>query len=200
MKKLMVLATVVSVMALAGLAHAQAQPGDLGVFFTQAPTTGADAVKNGVVPYAPAGDVYVVQFGIGVEAYEFTLTLPAGALVSGGRLMPAGCTDFGAGDDNWIVGTGGACLGEGAASQWLVKYASLLFLSAPGNDATICLSAANPTSFPSSPGPGYLRCAAAGELHNYGAAYEGCAIINRTNLPEPVADEASSFGALKAAY
>lgn len=199
MKKLMVLATVVSVLALAGLAHAQAQPGDLGVFFTQAPTTGADAVKNGVVPYAPAGDVYVVQFGLGVEAYEFSLTLPAGALVSGGRTMPAGCTDFGAGDDNWIVGTGGACLGEGAASQWLVKYTGLLFLSAVANDATICLNGATPSSFPNGK-PGYLRCAAAGELYNYGAAYEGCAIINRVALPEPVADEASSFGALKAAY
>jgi hypothetical protein len=199
MKKLLFLATAVSCLALAGMAHAQADAGDLGIFFTATPTTGADAVKNGVIAFAPAGDVYVVQFGLGVEAYEFSVTLPVGALVSGCRTMPQGCTDFGAGDDNWIVGTGGACLGEGAASQWLVKYGSLLFLSAVANDVTLCLGGASPSSFPNGR-PGYLRCAAAGDLRNYGSAYEGCAIINRSTLPEPVADDASSFGALKAAY
>jgi hypothetical protein len=119
--------------------------------------------------------------------------------VSGGRSIPPGCSDFGAGDDNWIVGTGGACLGEGTASSWLVKYAGLLFLSAVGNDLTLCMGGASPSSFPNG-APGYLVCQAPGLLRNYGSAYEGCAIINRSTLPEPVADDASSFGALKAAY
>jgi hypothetical protein len=199
MKKLLFLVTAVSVLALAGMAHAQADPGDLGIFFTATPTTGADAVRNGVVPFAPVGDLYVVQFGLGVEAYEFSLSIPATALVSTGRTMPPGCTDFGAGDDNWIVGTGGACLGEGAAAQWLVKYGGVLFLSAPGNDVTMCLGGASPSSFANN-APGYLVCAAPGLLRNYGSAYAGCAIINRQTLPEPVANEATSFGALKAAY
>lgn len=199
MKKLLTLATALSVLALAGIAYGQADPGDLGVFFTATPTSGANAVASAPAAFVPVGDAYVVQFGVGVEAYEFSLTLPAGILVSGGRSAPAGCTDFGAGDDNWIVGTGGACLGDGLATQWLVKYAGLLFLATPGTDLTICLGGANPSSFANGR-PGYLVCQAPGVLRNYGAAYEGCAIINRTNLPEPVPAQTQSWGALKADF
>lgn len=198
MKKLLMLATVVCAIALAGMAYAQAEPGDLGVFFSATPTTGADAVRNGTVAFAPF-NMYVISFDVGSEAFEFGLQLPAGLIVSGGRSTCPTCTDFGAGDDNWIVGTGGVCWGAAAGPTVLATYAGALFLAPPANDATICLIGAVPSSFPNGL-PGYLVCDAPGLLRNYGAAYEGCAIINRVALPEPVPADATSFGALKAAY
>jgi len=199
MKKLLFLVTAVSVLALAGMAHAQADPGDLGIFFTATPTTGADAVRDGVAAFAPF-NVYVVTFDVpaGMEAYEFAIQMPAGAVVSAGRVLPAGATDFGPGDDNFIVGTGGLCHGQTGPFA-LVTYNGVLFLAAVANDVTLCLVGSSPTSFPNG-APGYLACDSPGDLRNFGSAYAGCAIINHLTLPIPVPNEATSFGALKAAY
>lgn len=150
------------------------EPGDVGVFFD---AEGMSYVRPGTVPFVPF-DLFVVAFAPpgGMEAYEFALTLPAGAIVSQGRLLPPGATDFGAGDDNWIVGTGGICQGL-ADTVVLVTYRGLLFLAAPSNDATICLQAAQPSSFPNQL-PGYLVCNSPGDLRTFAAAYAGCAILN----------------------
>lgn len=201
MKKLLILAIAVSALAFAGMAYAQPQPGDLGIFFTPTPTTGTDAVRNGVTAFVPF-NVYVLTYSVpgGMEAYEFAVTVPAGAIFTGNpaRLLPVGSTDFGVGDDNFIVGTGGICQG---ASGWfaLVTYQGMMFLAPPANDLTLCLAGATPSSFANGR-PGYLVCDSPGNLQNLGSAYAGCAIINRAALPEPVPADATSFGALKAAY
>lgn len=199
MQKHKLLMATAILLATAGAAYGQAQPGDLGVFFTATPTTGADIVEHDVVVFAPVADIFVVSFDVpgGMEAYEFSLQLPVGLLVTGGRILPAGATDYGAGDDNWIVGLGGACVGA-SGTFVLVRYAEPLFLAPPGNDLPICLGPAFPNNLVHS--PDYLVCDAPGDIRIFGAAYPGCAVINPTNLPEPLPALDRSFGALKAAY
>jgi hypothetical protein len=177
----------------------QPEPGDLGVFFTPHPTSGAGAVLNGIEAFEPF-DVYVVSFNVpqGMEAYEFGLPLPPAGFVTGSRLLPAGSTDFGVGEDNWIVGTGRVCQGQFGAFT-LVTYAAVLFLAPPGNDVWFCLEGASPSSFPYS-WPGYLACNSPGEFRYFGAAYEGCATINQLNIPIPISGATTSVGTLKAAY
>jgi hypothetical protein len=149
-------------------------PGDVGVFFD---AQGMTYQRPGTVSFVPF-DVFVVAFAPpgGMEAYEFSLTMPAGAIVSQGRVLPLGATDFGAGDDNWIVGTGGICQGLTPAAV-LVTYRGMLFLAAVPNDLTLCLSGSQPSSFPSG-APGYLVCNAPGQLQQFASAYPGCAVIN----------------------
>lgn len=155
-------------------------PGDLGVFFDAAATI---AVRNGVVAYAPF-DFYVFSFDVpgGMAEYELSITLPWSLLISGGRQLPAGAVDASAaGDDNWIVSTGAACLGATGALA-VVSYTGALFLAQPGNDLTLCLGAATPSRF-GLYAPGYLACGPTGGLHAFGAAYDGCAVINRSSPP-----------------
>ena len=154
-------------------------PGDLGVFFD---ATGTQPVRNGVVAFAPF-NFYVIAFDVpgGLAEYELSVQLPAGLIIAGGRQLPPGATDSGAGDDNWIVATAGACL-DAAGAFALVSYPTALFLSAPGVDVTLCLAGASPSRFPGN-APGYLACAPVGGLHPFGAAYVGCAIINRSTQP-----------------
>jgi hypothetical protein len=191
---------IATVVTSASLAFAeQADPGDMGVFFTSNPISGAQAVLNDVGAFE-LFDVYVVSFDVpkGMEAYEFELPVPGPGIVTGGRLLPAGATDFGAGEDNWIVGTGGVCQGQ-VGPFTLVTYAAILFLAAPGNDVLFCLEGANPSSFPNG-APGYLACNSPGELHNFGAAYWGCATVNPLNIPQPIRGAKESFGGLKALF
>jgi hypothetical protein len=133
-----------------------------------------------------------------MEAYEFSMPIPAALVVAGGRLLPVGATDFGPGDDNWIVGTGGICHG---ASDWFkaVHYAISLLLSS-ATDLPVCIGGAAPSSFPGGE-PGYLVCASPGNLQTLGPAYPGCAIINCISpscWPDPA--DVRSFGALKTSY
>lgn len=182
-------------------AHADfGDSGTLGIFFAEAPSSVYDKLIFGVVAFLPF-DMWVLTYNVigGMEAYEFSLQLPAGSLVSGGRILPEGATDFGTGADNFIVGTGGICRG---ATGWFtaVKYAGVLFLSAVGNDIPICLAGAQPSSFPNSR-PGYLVCSSPGDLRNFGAAYIGCAVINCQDIYACVVPtDEKSFGALKAGY
>lgn len=185
--------------AWAGPQAGGAAPGDIGIFFVEEPATGGDA-REVALPFEPF-DIFVVSFDVpgGMEAYEFGITVPMGMLVSGGRLLPPGATDFGAGDDNWIVGTGGNCIGA-VGSFALVRYAAALFLAPVGLDVPICLTPATPTSF-SPPSPGYLVCESPGDLRPFTPAYVGCAELNDTDNPCcPVGTESESFGALKARF
>lgn len=198
MKKLLTLAiAAISVLAIAAPAFAVGtpQPGDLGVFFDAA---GTSTGRPGVVPYSPF-NLYVIAFDTpgGMEAYEFTIQLPAGAIVSGGRVLPAGASDFGAGDDNWIVGTGGICQGQTGPFA-LVTYNGVLFLGAVNSNTPVCLVGGTPSSFPNG-APGYLVCNSPGNLQNFGFAYTGCSLINP--LTEgPIADDTASWGSLKANF
>jgi hypothetical protein len=199
MKKLLTLAiAAISVLAITAPAFAVGTPqaGDLGVFFDPA---GTQTGRTGVVPFV-GFNLYVVAFDVpgGMEAYEFTIQMPAGAIVSAGRVLPAGATDFGPGDDNWIVGTGGICRGQTGAFA-LATYNGVLFLSGPvANDVPVCLVGSSPSSFPNG-APGYLACNSPGDLRNFGAAYTGCTLINP--LTEgPIANEATSWGSVKANF
>ena len=174
-------------------------PGDLGVFFDAEATVTA---IDGVVAFE-SFDVYVVSFDVpgGMEAYEFQLLpqFPSGLVVSGGRVLPPGATDFGQGEDNWIVGTGGLCHGQNGLFV-LVAYHGILFLSNPGVGWPFCLAGAEPTSFPNGGGPGYLVCSSPGVLRNFGFAYRGCAEVNPCPLCGAIPDAVSSFGGLKARF
>ena len=202
MRKTSALAVILAVALASGTAAAQAvDPGGIGEFFTATPLSAEDAIRNGVVAFVPF-DIFTLVYAApgGMEAYEFSVQMPPGALVTAGRLLPAGATDFGVGDDNWIVGTGGICQG---ATGWftLVKYGGTLFLAAPGNDVPFCLAGATPSSFANG-WPGYLVCQAPGVLRNFGLAYAGCAFINCTAYfrCHPLPNAESTFGALKASY
>lgn len=167
-------------LAVAGAGRAAVpQPGDVGVFFDAAGTL---TRRQGVVPYVPF-DLHVVSFDVpgGMEEYEFGVQLPAGVIVSGGRQLPVGAVDTAAGDDNFLVTTGGACLGQSGAFV-LVRYAGALFLSAVGLDIPVCLAGATPSRFAGGV-PGYAACAPSGGLHPFGAAYAGCALINPGTIP-----------------
>lgn len=98
----------------------------------------------------------------GIEAFECSVHLPAGMIVAGGRTLMPGSTDFGVGDDNWIVGTGGVCL-SGAVVP-LVRYSYCLFLGPVPEGAVLSLAGATPSSFPNG-NPGYLRCNSPGDLN-----------------------------------
>jgi hypothetical protein len=196
MKKFLTLAlAAISVLAMTAPAFAQAQPGDLGVFFD---AEGTQTGRVGVVAFSPF-NLYVTVFDVpgGMEAYEFAIQMPAGAIGSGGRVLPAGATDFGAGDDNFIVGTGGICRGQTGPSQ-LVTYNGVLFLSAVASNVPVCLVGGSPSSFPNG-APGYLVCNSPGNLRNFGSAYTGCSLVNPTTEP-PIANEATSWGSVKATF
>ena len=191
------LACVVLAIAFAQPAHGEApQPGDLGIFFTDHPTSGADAVLADVDAYEPF-DFYVLSYSApgGIEAYSFAINVWP-AMVSGGRLLPEGATDYGVGDDCWIVGTGGICQGE---SGWftLVRYAGVMFVFRPPADTQICLG-----ELPGyDPYPGWMVCSPPlGVLRHFTAAYVGCAVINPLSQPAPVPVGSTSFGALKASF
>ena len=195
-------ALVLVLLLLLGPARAAAfppDPGSIGAFFTDSPIDTWRSRMITTQAFAPF-DIYALSYAVpdGMEAYEFSMPMPAGVVVGGGRQLPEGATDFGPGDDNWIVGTGGICHGE---SGWftLVRYANAFVLAA-ANDLPVCIAGATPTSFPGGE-PGYLVCASPGNLQTFGPAYFGCAVINCTQTwcyPDPV--DARSFGALKASY
>jgi hypothetical protein len=195
----MITALAVTLFLAPSAAHAQAQPGDVGIFFTATPATGADAVENGVVAMVPFRDIFVLSFDVpgGMEAYAFSIEPPAGLIVTGGRFLPAGGLDLAAGEDNWVVGTGGIC--QGAVGTFvLVRYGAPMFLADPGSDAQICLRASQPNV--GGEKPGYLLCDAQGDVRAFGTAYRGCAVINPNEIPVPIPTQPRSFGALKAAF
>lgn len=174
------------------------EPGDIGVFFDSAATM---TTLEGVAAL-DTFDVFVMTYSVpgGIEAYEFELwgPLPSHVVVSGGRELPPGAFDFGQGDDNWIVGTGGICHGrEGLFIA--VAYRGVMFLSDPGSEWPFCLMGSDPTSFPNGR-PGYLVCNSPGVLRNFGLAYYGCATVNPCPGCYPIPGSVSTFGGLKARF
>jgi hypothetical protein len=184
----------VAILCLVAPAAAQHPAGSIGVFFDAAGTMTSTSVPAPFILF----NVYVIGFRVpgGMLGYEFSVGMPAGTIVSGGRqFFPAGALDVGTGDDNWLVGTGGTCLEESVAAQIMVQYNGALFLAQPGANVQICLGAATPSSFGGI--PGYLTCLTAGDLRPFKLAYTGCAAVNGVG---PVPDAATSWGTLKAGY
>ncbi len=132
--------------------------GSIGVYFDPAYRQQSSAVA---VPFAPF-NFYVVAKGLqqpgvldGIGAYECAVQPPAGSLVAT-HTLPGSYIDLGAGDDNWIVGTGGcrSFVDNGGDTYLLVTY-SCLFLAAPGQNLPVRVTPAAPTSFTPA-GPGFL--------------------------------------------
>jgi hypothetical protein len=195
---LVILTTAMLLVGTAAVAGAP-QPGDLGVFFDAAGTTTS---IEGVVAFASV-NFYVIAFEVpgGLREYEFSVDLPPGVIVLAGRILPGpGCVDVDTGDDNYII-VCDDCLT--APAQSLVTYQQAVFLAAPPPDSQICLGPATPSSGPAMgwpPAPIYDTCRFAGDLHLFGSAYRGCAVINPAVLTPPIPDALAGWGALKATY
>ena len=151
-------------------------------------------------------DVWVLAFDPpgGMEAFEFSLTVPPGIIVADGRRLCPGCSDFDfqrdddpvkKGDNNFIIGTGGVCF-ESPGTWMLVRYAGCMSLE-PFADASFCVNGAAPSSFRSRE-PGYLICSGDSEedLREFVRAYDGCAVAN----PTTIATEHVGWGAMKGRY
>lgn len=129
----------------------------------------------------------------GIYAWELSVTVPAELIVMSRTLAPTGSLDVAGGDDNWVVGTGGACLTIDHAPHALLDYQALLLQ--PAQDLTVDVSHSEPSSFYRCPGgqcsgrkvAGWLECGAAGDLHPFEAWYEHYAsiLINPSSGPGP---------------
>jgi hypothetical protein len=116
------------------------------------------------------------------------------------RTLPAGHSDFGAGDNNWIVGTGGQCVLAANTPSVLVTHAALLLAAA--NDVRMDMGPATPTTF-SPAQPGFLGCPdSSGRLYptKTGNVQAHWITLNCvTNCP-PTPGDQESWGSLKSNY
>jgi hypothetical protein len=181
---------------MATTAFAQADPGDVGVYFDPAGT----ATSAPMGPFVPV-PFWVIGSGIGpISGWEATVTFSdPSVIVQNRNYNPPIIVNVGS-NDNHIIGLGG-CFDEGAGQALLVQY-DVIFLALQ-DDVLICLAGSTPSSFAPS-APGYLTCGA--DLIAFGAAENGqgvypdaCGVLNPTSL-DPVAVEAVSFGAVKADF
>lgn len=181
MRRIRALAVALIVIALwTAVTSAQQPDGCVGVFFDLAGTQLTTAV-NSFVPFS----FYLMAFNPpgGILAWELSNVMSPQILVTS-RSLPSGATDFGAGEENWIVGTGGTCYPENA-KKILVTYSALLL--APSTDLTLCLGPANPTTFPGSWGPGYLGCFVPSDLRTFTPCVVNCDEQPRCAVVNPVA-------------
>jgi hypothetical protein len=187
----------VAILCLVAPAAAQHPAGSIGVFFDAAGTMTSTSVPAPFILF----NVYVIGFRVpgGMLGYEFSVGMPAGTIVSGGRqFFPAGALDVGTGDDNWLVGTGGTCLEESVAAQIMVQYNGALFLAQPGANVQICLGGATPSSVGGI--PGYVTCLSPNDFRTFGPAYvdcagqAACALLNPSGAPSSCPGIEIAFG------
>ena len=199
MRKLATLAiALLALVALAAPVYAQPENGDLGVYFDLGGTTSARPGTPGFAVF----EFYVMGYNLGpTSGWESALTLSqAGWNVIGTTLNPPNALNVGQ-VGNFIVGLG-VCV-DSPGMHRLVTYQIGYFVSpvAP-NDLILCTGGTNPSSFGGV--PGYASCAS--ELIPFGAAQNGgdsypngCGVVNPT-LEHPIANDAVSFGAVKAGF
>lgn len=197
MKKFAIFAIVALVMAFSASAFAQAEPGDLGVFFDAEGLTSTAIVPAAYMPF----NVYVLAFDIvgDMMSYEFGLQFSGVAPVALQNVF-TGVQNFGSGSFDYAVGVG-SCVAPAGVYQ--LVYLQLMYMAAPAADTTICLIPGTVDSFTPS-GPGYAHCS--GDLQHFGIGQDGgefypdgCAVINATHLG-PVATPETSWGAVKAQF
>lgn len=186
----------------ATVAGAQVDPGDLGVYFDQ---DGA-VCSTSVAPFVTTHQFFALGVELGdIAGYEFGLTIDPSLIIfsSADATNPGNSINVGTPPSMWIVGIG-TCL-PGTPVATLVQFTYGYFTGGL-TDMTICLGPATPTSF-DPPAPGYLDCI--GQIFPSGVATfpgdypAGCAVVNPTGTllcEPPVANDASTWGALKAAY
>lgn len=182
----------------ASTAFAQADPGDLGVFFDP---LGTQSVAS--YPGSMVFNMYVVAFDTpgNIFAYEGSITYDHVSMILLSAIFSGpGPINIGS-SENWIVGAGGCIPGAGP----VVLVSFQFFLLVPVVDSLVCLGPSVPSSF-LPPTPGYLDCA--NVLLPFGVAQNGmpyypngCAVINPTAPPPgPIAVEQESWGAVKARF
>jgi hypothetical protein len=189
--------TLVLLMVMSSMAFAQPEKYDAGIFFDQAGATFGNPVAF------TQWHFYAMAFDLDgqVKGYEFGVTIPAAITVLGSVPNPPSALNLGPAPANWIVGTG-LCMTD-LPGEWfqMVDFTGLLF--APAVDLLVCMTAATPSSFVPAT-PGYLKCD--GSLVPFGVAENGapdypngCMVLGPTGQP-PVANDAASWGAVKAQY
>jgi hypothetical protein len=198
MKKLVTAAAAIALVVSAGAAHAQAEPGDLGIF-ADAEGTQTTLDVNPFVDFS----VYAVAFDLpDFNAYELSVggIGDLGLIVRDEFLFGPAPLNVGSGPQNYIVGTG-ACV-EQAGPLALVEIVLLATDPVP-SDSPICVGVSDPFTL-DDPLPAYNTCGnvvtAFGVATNGGQDYpDGCLILNATG-DAPVDNETSSFGEVKARF
>jgi hypothetical protein len=202
MKKLVTAAAAIALVVSAGAAHAQPEPGDLGMF------ADAEGTQTTLSPTAGVSfDVYAVAFDVpgGLKAYELGISgVPeAGLFQLGFSLFGPAPLNIGDGQQrNFIVGTG-ACISDTGTAALVTL--TLLATTPVADDSALCITGSTPSSFEDLGSPaGYSDCdnqiGPFGVATNGGAAYpDGCLILNATS-DAPVDNETSSFGEVKARF
>lgn len=199
MRKLATLAVALLVLiAMAMPAVAQAEPGDVGVFFDLAGTASATNLAQFAV-----SNFYVMGFGLGdLTGFELNIGFSrAGWSVLARTLPTASSLNVGSGD-NFIVGLGSCVTPSGVAPYTLVNYQYGWFAPTVPGETLMCVGPSTPSSFAGL--PGYSSCNDV--LKSFGAAQNGapnypngCGVVNPLSGP-PVATENVSFGAVKASF
>ena len=190
--------TLAALVALAVPAHAQPEPGDLGMF---ADAAGTQTTLD-VDPFVDFS-VYAVAFDLpDFKAYELSISGVGdlGLIVRDQFLFGPGPINIGQGAQNYIVGTG-ACI-EQAGPLAMVELVLLSTDPVPA-DSPMCIGASSPFSL-DDPLPAYSTCGNVvvpfGVATNGGQDYaDGCLILNATSTG-PVDNETSSFGEVKARF
>lgn len=127
----------------------------------------------------------------GIGAWEATVLVPSQLTVIQRSLIPSNGHDFGSGEDNWIVGTGGVCVGVEPSA--VVHYQALLL--GLYTDLLVGIGPSTPSSFnDGSPGWTNGGCEDVGSIWPFRETHE--LVINPASVPTPVA----SWGQLKATY
>jgi hypothetical protein len=197
MKKLAILA-ILTVFATS--AFAQAEPGDLGVFFDPAGTT-----TSATPPAFTQNNIfYVATFGLTqLSGYEFMISISDPNIIifnAAEQTNPGGSINVGTPPLEWTVGVGFCTGSEGVFNLVQVTYG---FFVPTVADVLICLGPADPASL-NPPVPAYLNCS--GDILPFGVAQngqgtypDGCGVLYPT-ADDPIATDADSWGSLKAKF
>jgi hypothetical protein len=171
------------------------ESGEIGVFFDMAGT------QTGIMGLTPdtVFDFYVVATLApgNLRSYQFGITLDtANVSVVAKNVMPVGSYDFAEGDlYNAVVTPVGDCLPV-AGPTVLTHFQAVILTSVA--DSPICLGPPNQALCDFNPQEAsYLTCESDCDWRQFYPAYQGCAYINGMG---PVANESTTWGALKALY
>lgn len=197
MKKLAILAIL---MVFATGAFAQAEPGDVGVFFDLAGT------QTSATPpaFVTTNLFYVATFGLTeISGYEFAINVsdPSILILGGVELTnPGGSINVGTAPLEWTVGIGFCAGNANALNLVQVQYGFFVPIIA---DVLICLGPSDPASL-NPPVPAYLNCSGNilpfGVAQNGQGAYpDGCGVLYPTN-DSPIATDEASWGSVKSKF
>lgn len=199
MKKLMSLAAVLTLVAMTSMAFAQAEPGDVGVFFDAAGTmTTAEPPA-----FTTTNIFYVATFDLPqISGYEFAVTVgdPNIVIFAANDLTnPGASINVGTPPLEWTVGIG-LCAGNAGVIN-LVQFTYGFFVASV-SDVLVCVGPADPASIPGL--PAWLRCD--GTIIPFGVAENGegrypngCGVMWPT-MQGPVGADTTSWSSVKSNF